>query len=136
MFTISTDVISNFMQNYFPKAASDILVPFLSGHGLDLNVIVFTITGFILASNGPHAIIIASNNLYGIKEHSDVKRRIKAFNMTILLVLLVVFMLAFLTFGNSIMNFLTTNIFKEENKYIYYLYILIKWPIAFFFISF
>lgn len=136
LFSISTDAISNFMQAYFPKAVSTILTPFLSGQGIDFNVIIFSITGFVLASNGPHAIIIATNNLYGSKESSYLKRRIKAFNMTILLVLLIIFMLAFLTFGNSIMNFLTTNIFGNQNSYIYYLYIFIKWPIAFFFIFF
>lgn len=136
LFSISTDAISNFMQTYFPPAVSNILTPFLSGQGIDFNVIIFSITGFMLASNGPHAIIIATNNLYGSKESSYLKRRIKAFNMTILMVLLIIFMLAFLTFGNSIMNFLTTNIFGNQNSYIYYLYIFIKWPIAFFFIFF
>lgn len=136
MFSVSTDMISNFMQRYFPVAVSDILLPFLSGKGLDLNVIIFTISGFILASNGPHAIIIAVNSLYGSKETSHLNRRIKAFNMTILLILLIIFMLAFLTFGNNIINFLIVHVFGPENRYIYNLYLLIKWPIAFFFIFF
>lgn len=136
MLSVSVDAISNFMQHYFPEAISSILVPFLSGQGVDFNVILFMIIGFVVASNGPHAIILAANNLYHMEDHSFIKRRVKAFNMTIVLIFLVIFMLAFLTFGNTIMNFFIQNFFKEEEIYIYYLYILIKWPIAFFFIFF
>ena len=82
--SISTDVLSNFMNQYFPNQISSILLPYFSGQGVDFNVVIFTIIGFFTASNGTHAIIIASNKLYKVEETSFFKKRLKAFNLIIL----------------------------------------------------
>lgn len=132
--SLSTDVISNFMNEYFPTQISNILVPFFSGQGVTTNVVIFTIIGFFVASNGTHAIIIASNRLYGVDDASFLKKRLKAFNMIILLIFTIIFMLIFLAFGNTIVSFLTSKVLKEFKDIIYYAYLIIKWPIGLLFI--
>lgn len=131
---VSTTTLSNFMNNYFPEQISMILLPYFSGQGVDLNVVIFTIIGFITASNGTHAIIIASNRLYGVDDASFLKKRLKAFNMIILLIFTIIFMLIFLAFGNTIVSFLTSKVLKEFKDIIYYAYLIIKWPIGLLFI--
>lgn len=134
--SIPVSSLENFMNQYLPSQISYILAPYFSGQGVNLNVIIFTIMGFVLASNGTHAIIIATNKLYNIEEESSIKRRIKAFNLIFLLIMLIIFMLLFLAFGGKIVDFLTNHIFINFKEYIYYLYLIIKWPIGFMFIFF
>lgn len=134
MFNLSTDIIANFMNSYFPSQISSILVPYFSGQGITLNVVVFTVMGLFIASNGAHAIIIASNRLYKVEDSSFLKKRLKAFNMILLLLFLIIFLLIFLAFGSKIIDFLTNNISDNLSKIIYYIYLIIKWPIGFLFI--
>ena len=132
--SLSTDVISNFMNEYFPTQISNILVPFFSGQGVTTNVVIFTIIGFFVASNGTHAIIIASNRLYKVEDSSYVKKRLKAFHMIILLILLIIFMLVFIAFGSGIISFLTQHLTGYLSKIVYYIYLIVKWPIGLSFI--
>lgn len=133
-FNVPIDSLTNFMNSYFPKEISAILIPFFSGQGVNFNVIVFTFMGIYLASNGTDAIIVSSNRLYELKDNIYIKRKLKSLNLILLLVSLVIFMLVFMAFGNNIMNFLTDNFFMGFEKYAYYLYLLIKWPIGLIFI--
>lgn len=136
MISVPTTTLTNFMENYFPTAVCDILVPYFSGQGVNLNIIIFTFVGFFIASNGCNALIVSSNKLYNIKNSNYVKRRLKALNMTVLLILLIIFMLVFIGFGNKIFEFLTTNFFPNSKSLLYYIYLLIKWPIGISFVFF
>ncbi|HHW68883.1 MAG TPA: YihY/virulence factor BrkB family protein, partial [Tenericutes bacterium] len=100
MFDSAHVQLINITTNLFPREVASILTPFFTGRGIDANVVIFMITGFVVASNGPHSIIITSNTLYKI-EHSDyLKRRIKAIFLTMLLIFLLIFTLIVLAFGN------------------------------------
>ena len=92
----------------------------------------YIILGLVLASNGTHSIILASNKLYGIENKSYIYRRIKALIM-ILAVSTVFFLILFvLGFGNGILKFiLSLDIFSEIGSTIYNAFIIFKWPIAF-----
>lgn len=92
----------------------------------------YIILGLVLASNGTHSIILASNKLYGIENKSYIYRRIKALIM-ILAVSTVFFLILFvLGFGNGILKFiLSLDIFSEISSTIYNAFIIFKWPIAF-----
>ncbi len=136
LISVPTTTLTNFMNGYFPQAINNILIPYFSGEGVDLNIIIFTIAGFWIASNGCNAIIIASNKLYDITDSNYLKRKIKAINMTILLIILIVFMLIFIGFGNKIVGFLTDNFLKDFKQVVYYIYLFIKWPIGISFIFF
>jgi membrane protein len=132
---LSLDNMINFTKENFPSAIHDLLLPFMQGKGIDFNVGFFTILAFITASNGPNSIIVTSNILFNIKQNSFLKRIIKAFILTVLLVTLFIFILIVLAFGNHIFSFLLNlKTFKNVSFIFYYIFIFIKWPIAFFII--
>lgn len=125
------------MNEILPKGVSDILVAYINGEGLNLSIGLPTAIGFILASNGPHSIIVTSNTLYGIPHSNYLKGRIKALILTILLLLLFVFTLIVLAFGNHIVAFiLNFKILQPISAVAYKIYFLLKWPLALFIIFF
>jgi membrane protein len=92
--------------------------------------LIFLLTGFIAASNGAHSIIIASNTLYNIKDDHVLKRRIKSFFLTIVLILEFIFILVFLVFGNILMKaILSFGLFDGIRDYIFGSFVFLKWPI-------
>jgi len=128
---ISLNGVINSINNVLPQGISEILVPFINGEGLDVTLGFTMIIGFVLASNGPHSIIITSNTLYGIKHSSYLARHIKAFLLTILLVSLFVFNMIVLAFGNYIIHFIfDLEIFASVSSYIYQIFIWLKWPLG------
>lgn len=131
MFSISMGNVIDFMNQTFPAEVSELLVPYISGHGFDTNVLVFMVIGFVTASNGAHSIIIASDTLYKIEPDSLLSRRIKSVFLTIILVNLFIFILVVLAFGNIIVSeLLALDIWKVVTDNIYLLFILLKWPVA------
>ena len=114
-FSLSIDSLVSFLRSALPNEINEILLPFIQGKGIDGNIIFYMITGFIVASNGAHSIILTSNILYDIPHSEFLKRRIKALFLTVLLV----------------------NLFMEKvSKSVYYIFVFLKWPIAFFLIFF
>lgn len=132
MFSISLDSLTSFMNDTFPKEVSNLLLPFISGRGINGNIVLFMIIGFFAASNGPHSIIIASDTLFGIKPDNSIARRVKSIFLTILLVNLFLFILVILAFGNMILSeMLKLDLLSHLNNNIYDLFVLFKWPVAF-----
>lgn len=131
-FSISLDSVIELMQKSIPKEVTEILLPFITGKGVDINIGISMFMVFIIASNGAHSIIVASNTLYKIENSSYLKRRIKAFFMTILLVLLFIFIVVVLAFGNYILAaILNFGIFKNIGDNVYNIFVFAKWPIAY-----
>ena len=136
-FSLDIGSIIDLEEIALPSNISEMLASFVQGKGFDTNIGIFMIIGFFLASNGADAIILASNNLYGFPNSDYIKRRIKAIFIIILIILLFIFMLAFLAFGNHILNLVLSYIGDEKLvKIIYYLFIILKWPFALFIIFF
>ena len=85
-----------------------------------------------MISNGTNSLIVASNELFGIKHDPFLKRRIKAFFMIILLMALFIFNVLVLAYGNVIVSqIIHLEMFKDVSQQIYSLFILFKWPVAF-----
>ena len=136
-FSISLDSVIEFLNRHLPNSIADTLIPFITGKGIDFNVGFFTVTAFILASNGPHSIIVTSNTLYNFKQGSYLNRRIKALILTILLVSLFIFTVVVLAFGNIILKAIfEIGILKNISSFAYSLFVYLKWPIAFFIVFF
>lgn len=137
LFSISVNNIIELIHTSLPTNISNVIIPYIQGKGFDGNVLVFVVIGFFLASNGTHAVILASNSLYHFKNNDYIRRRIKAFLMIVVLVLLFIFLLAFLAFGNQlyqlIMGFISV---KYIDNIIYYIFSILKWPLAMFIIYF
>ena len=134
-FSISIDLSS--ITNLLPKDVVDILILNTVIKGFDTNVGLFMTFGFIIASNGADALVIASNTLYGIPNNNYLKRRIKDLFLIFLIILLVIFIFAFLGFGNQIIMFLMKYIENNQIKVlIYKIFYLLKYPFAMFIIYF
>ncbi len=134
-FNISVAALEETIKFALPGDVSQTLLTYVSGKGLNFNIIVFFISAFILASNGTHSMIITSNEIYKIECDKVLKRRLKAIFMTFILVLLVVFLLLVPVYGNSILELLLTYTNNNEKvKLIASLYQILKYPISIFLI--
>ena len=130
-FSLSVDTIVNFIEGSFPSEVSEMIIPSITAKANSFNVLVFMITGFYIASNGPHSIIVASNMLYNLESASFVKRRTKAIFMTFILVFLFIFTVIFLAFGSSILKIiLEFNVIKNFTSELLQIVDLIKWPFS------
>ena len=131
-FSISLDSVITFMEKSMPKDVLDILLPFVSGKGIDIHIGLSMFMVFIVASNGAHSIIVTSNTLYNIENSSYLKRRIKAFFMTILLVLLFIFIVVVLAFGDYILSFIINlKLLQNIGKNVLIIFAFVKWPLAY-----
>ena len=134
-FSVSIDGVVNTLSIALPKGVEQLLLPYIHVGTFSRNIIVSTVFAFILASNGTHALILASNSLYDIKNSSYIKRRIKALFLILLLIVLFIFMISFLTYGNRIFTYILESVsYEPVNEVLYYLFAFIKWPIAMFII--
>lgn len=134
-FTDTFDRIINFINMYLPKDVVDLLLPFFkNANDNQYNVLVYLLVGFATVSNGAHSIIIASNTLYDVENRNVIFRRIKAFFLTIILLLLFIFIIVGLTFSNVIYNFFVNIKIITFNETLVYIFNLLKWPTAFFII--
>lgn len=137
MFHISLNSILSMMSDILPGQVYNLILPYVSGNGMDIHIGFSMLLGYIFASNGAHSIIVCSNTLYDIPHSNYLSRRIKALFLTIILVVLFVFTLIVLAFGNSILQFiLSFDFFGSFGDKIYYLFLLLKWPTAIIFIFF
>lgn len=135
ILSIGTDSVRVFVDKVLTKDISNILVPYISDVGIDINTILFMITGFLVASNGSQSLITTSNVLYKIESKGYFKRLIKSLLMTILLVILFVFIIFVLAFGDKIINFITNiETFINIKQEILVIYSILKWPIGILFI--
>lgn len=130
-FSISLVDLTNLVSELIPQEVEELLKPFISVKENPGNLAWFFALGFLLASNGAHSIIVASNTLYHIENQSYFKRRMKALILTVILITLFLFVLIFLAFGNTILKFiLGLKVFLNIADQIYSIFILFKWPIA------
>ena len=137
LFSLSTGTLVDFISSSLPNGVAGILIPFVDGSNLSTSNVVFVILGFYLSSNGPDSLIIASIILYKLDNQVYVLRRIKALFMTFWLVILIVFILVFLAFGNLILDWLLNFEFWGYFITSNYLFIIVlKYVIAFFFVLF
>lgn len=137
LYGVSLSSVLSFIQDSIPKDIYDLLIPFFSNIKISGNAIFFTIVGLFISSNGPHAIVIAANTLYKAEKEDYIHRRVKAFWITIILVLLFFFVLFVVSFGSIILKYIFAfGVLKNiENQAIFVLW-LFKYPIAYILVYF
>ena len=134
-FSVSIEGITSTMSAALPSGVEKLLLPYIQAGTFPRNILISTVFAFILASNGTHALILASNSLYDIKNSSYLRRRIKALFLILLLIVLFIFMISFLTYGNQLFTYILKAVsYGPVNEVLYYFFALIKWPIAMFII--
>ena len=127
--SIPLDTIKVTISSSIPKEISTFINDILTGQGFNFNIAVFFISAFILASNGPHSMIITSNEIYKIKPDSILKRRLKAIGMTFILVGLFFFLFIVPVFGDSIFALLRYYVTDQTPiNIIYKIYQFLKYP--------
>ena len=114
-FSLSLNSLEEILNTFFPTDLSVMFTSSITGKGLTFNIVVFLFSAFILASNGAHSVIITSNEIYGIKQSTWLKRRIKAIGLTFLIIVLYLFVLIVPLLGEKIVDTFgkeTINVFK------------------------
>lgn len=128
---ITMDYIDKFIFSKLPREVEELLLPLLTGKSINLNIVLFYVTSILLASNGTHSMIIASNELYKIKYKSFANRRVKALFMTFILIFLLIFVLLVPAFGDKIMALIVSLINNDTlGNSLTLGYQLFKYPIS------
>lgn len=130
-FSLSVSSLTNTLEEILPSSVTAILFPIISGEGLNFNMAVFFFSAFLLASNGAHSMIIASNTIYKIKDDDFLKRRIKAILMTFILVSLIFFLLIVPAFGDAIIALIKSSIPNPRvADFIEKIYMILEYPVS------
>lgn len=136
-FSLSIDTLIQIVNDNLPNEISNFIIQIIDGKNININIVLFCITGFILASNGPHSMIIGANTIYKVDDKDFLTRRIKAILMTIILVLLFIFILVVPVFGDKIITFIVSFIPSLQiGKAITLTYNILKYPTSLFIIYF
>lgn len=101
---ISIDSLIELLKSNFNSGVVDLIIPIISGHSIDLKLLIILIIMFYLSSNGAASMIVTSNEIYGQKQSSWIKRRLKAIVLTFVIVILFLFILLVPVFGNKIID--------------------------------
>lgn len=128
---IPVDILGDSFAKHLPAGVNGILVQVSTENNISINLIVFFISSLILASNGTHSMIIASNHIYKIPDKSYLNRRIKALFMMVNLIILLLFIVIFLVFGDKIVNLICSLDTGERIYKIFYtVYQILKYPLS------
>lgn len=114
--------LANSLNGVIPSALSNIIIKLLDSTSVG-NVAFIIGCYIILGSNGPSAIIIASNAIYGLEQPNYLRLKIKACIMTVILVILFLFIIIIPLLGNIIFKnimeyFSITYLIKEYYGFI------------------
>lgn len=104
VFGISVATVTEILTKIFNEVKLELIIPNILNQEFDLRNILIVIIMFYIASGGANSVIVASNQIYGIKQASYFKRRLKAFFMTLLLCILCLFMLVVPLLGHKILS--------------------------------
>ena len=137
IFHFDLHFINDFISQAFSSEFADMLLGTNMVITADWNFFLTLIIAYIIASNGAASVIASSNMIYGIKNSSFFKRRLKSLVMILIIILLFVFLLIFSVFGNKIIEML--QIMDISEKIITNITLIIsvlKGPISWFIIFF
>lgn len=130
-FSIPIEALDEYLLSALPGSVSELLLNTVANQVLNFNIFVFFFSAFVLASNGPHSMIITSNEIYKIKSDNVIKRRLKAVGMTFILVGIFLFLILVPVCGDTIFGLL-----RETSKnqsfidFLYHIYQIIKYPLS------
>ena len=134
---LSINFIIEFVSRAFGSEIADLIIPAVTDISLAKGFFITLFIGYIIASNGASSMIVTSNTIYGIKDKGFIHRRIKAFIMTIFIVLLFLFILIVPLFGSKIISMLYyLNMDPQVTSNIETIFTILKGPISWFVIFF
>ena len=134
-FGLPATSIKEILDSVVPHDIINYLIPANTKGILNFNMIIFFGAAFILASNGTYSIINTSNEIYKVEDNGEIKKRLKAVLMTVILVILFLFLILVPAFGDVLIRLITTSVQNESlNSIIEGIYHIIKYPISLFII--
>lgn len=135
--SISIDSIIKMVNDTLPKEVADLITQALSGKSLNMNIVIFYGSAFLLASNGPYSMITISNHIYKVKDKDFLSKQIKSLFMTVIMVILLLFMMLVPAYGDQIIKLIADIV---ENKTLIntigIIYSILKYPLSFLMIFF
>lgn len=135
LFNLPYGSVAEVLELYFPDGTLTLLELINVKIDWSFNLILFFFTSLFLASNAPHSMILASNKIYGVKDNSYIKRRVKAFLMMIVVVILLLFILFIPVFGDMIFDLIATIDTKSIIRNVMVAsYKVLKYPLSLIFI--
>ena len=127
--SIPVETLESLMKGTIPTGVSNFIIDVINNKGPNFNIVVFFISAFILASNGPHSMIIASNEIYRLTPRTFIKRRAKAIMMTFIMAGLFFILFLIPIFGDYIFEVINANINSRFVNILNTSYQLIKYPL-------
>lgn len=130
VLNLSMDFLHNFLSKAFSSEIANLMLSTakVSNVGFKLSIVI--IICYYIASNGTASLIVTSNTIYGIKNGSWLKRRIKSIFMTFLFILIVVFLLIVPIFGERILDLiLSVNLNQDISNLLFRIYTWLQSPI-------
>lgn len=103
-FNLSISFITDFISNNFSEDLVNLITPIFTEQNFSLGFMIYIGVSFFLASNGSDSIIVASNMIFNLENKHYIKRRLKAFVITLIIFLLFTFMLIVPLFGEQIIS--------------------------------
>ena len=103
-FNLSASFITDFIADNLSEDLANLITPIFSEQTFSLGFMIYLGVSFFLASNGSDSIIVASNMIFNLENKHFIKRRLKAFGITLIIFLLFTFMLIFPLFGEQIIS--------------------------------
>ena len=88
IFNISMQDINSYFNLNLSPSIYNMLKPSVHIPGYRLSLILLLLIGIYISSNGMSSMIIAANNIYGIKQSSWVNRKLKGVVMVFIIILL------------------------------------------------
>lgn len=128
---ISADFAGDLIINNIPEAMINIVDTLSSSAKANTNAVILFVSALILASNGTHSMIIASNKIYNVKDKNYLMRRLKAIVMMLVLILLLLFIFLVPVFGDMIIKMIQGVTNNTFGKIIRFTYDIVKYPISF-----
>ena len=140
VLNLSLDFISNFLTKAFSKEVANVLLSTSAINNSGIRLALLLIFCYYISSNGAVSMIMASNKIYGIKNGSWYKRRLKGILISFILVLSLLVLLIIPVFGDRIMQLiihvnLNSNVTDAIYKVFMYLQSPIMWIVLFFIIK-
>ena len=104
ILNLSTEFLYDFLAKAFSSEVANIMLSTSNASNAGLKLTIVLLMCYYIASNGTSSVIVTSNTIYGVKNGSWFKRRLKAIFMAIVFVLIIVFLLIIPIFGDQIVS--------------------------------
>lgn len=129
-FHLEHNILDNMLMSNFPKSVNDFINSIVVPEKVGIEAVAFYISALFLASRGTFSMILASNEIYRIKNSNYLRTVIKSLFMMFILIFLLIFVILVPMFGSFIVDFFISIGIDAKHIFIR-IYEIIKFPFSF-----